>query len=162
MRIGGQALDEVEDEPNDANASLSSGELDIPTIQIMIRTGMNMMNLRKLTSESITKLIRTPGIIIQTSTLSSRATKLHLQCRACRSTKVVYPAAGLGGVGGGGSRDNALPRVCDACVSLVYPQVISINSRHTVTSCRTGQHLRAKRKTVPLIRTKSFMINAVS
>jgi len=112
MRIDG--LDGGEEEENDASASTSSGSLDIPNVQIMIQTGMNMMNLRQLTSESITRLIRTPGIIIQTSTLSSRATKLHLQCRACRSTKIVHPTTGLGG--GGGARENALPRVCDAYV----------------------------------------------
>ncbi|KAF8321331.1 MCM-domain-containing protein [Clavulina sp. PMI_390] len=78
----------------------------------MIHTAMNMMSLRKLTSESITKLIRIPGIIIQTSTLSSRATKLHLQCKVCRSPKVIYSSAGLGGSGGRG--ETQLPRVCDA------------------------------------------------
>lgn len=58
------------------------------------------------------KLVRIPGIVISASVLSSRATKLHLQCRACRSTRTVYPPSGLGGLGGGG--DRGLPRVCDA------------------------------------------------
>ncbi len=58
------------------------------------------------------KLIRIPGIVISASVLSSRATKLHLQCRACRSIKTMYPTAGLGGLGGGAER--GLPRVCDA------------------------------------------------
>lgn len=104
------AVDGEDDDAEDNEASTSKTS-DILNIQIMIRTGMNMMNLRGLTSDSITKLIRTPGIIIQASTLSSRATKLHLQCRACRTTKVVYPAVGLGGFGAG---DKGLPRVCDA------------------------------------------------
>jgi len=58
------------------------------------------------------KLVRIPGIVISASVLSSRATKLHLQCRACRSPKTIYPPGGLGGVGGGS--DRGLPRVCDA------------------------------------------------
>lgn len=58
------------------------------------------------------KLVRIPGIVISASVLSSRATKLHLQCRACRSTKVIYPSGGLGGLGAGA--DRGLPRVCDA------------------------------------------------
>lgn len=58
------------------------------------------------------KLVRVPGIVISASVLSSRATKLHLQCRACRSTKLVYPSGGMGGVGGGS--DRGLPRTCDA------------------------------------------------
>jgi len=58
------------------------------------------------------KLVRIPGIVISASVLSSRASKLHLQCRACRSTKIIYPQAGIGGLGGGS--DKGLPRVCDA------------------------------------------------
>lgn len=111
MAIDGQTGDDVD---GGGDASGPPGNGDIPTIQIMTHTAMNMMSLRKLTSESITKLIRTPGIIIQTSTLSSRATKLHLQCRACRSIKIVHPTSGLGGMGGNGAGDKTLPRVCDA------------------------------------------------
>lgn len=58
------------------------------------------------------KLVRLPGIVISASVLSSRAIKLHLQCRACRSTKIIYPQGGLGGLGGGSEK--GLPRVCDA------------------------------------------------
>ena len=76
---------------------------------------MNMQSLRNLTSESMNKLIRTPGIVIQTATLQARAVKLALRCRACGSTKRVYPASGLGGIGNGGGRgEQSLPRVCDA------------------------------------------------
>ncbi|KAF8202944.1 MCM-domain-containing protein [Pholiota molesta] len=60
-------------------------------------------------AEAIPKI---PGIVISASVLSSRATKLHLQCRACRSTKDIYPQGGLGGLGSGS--DRGLPRVCDA------------------------------------------------
>lgn len=58
------------------------------------------------------KMVRIPGIVIAASVLSSRATKLHLQCRACRSTRIIYPSGGLGGLGGGS--DRGLPRICDA------------------------------------------------
>ena len=58
------------------------------------------------------KLVRIPGIVISASVLSSRATKLHLQCRACRSIKIIYPPGGLGGLASGS--DRGLPRVCDA------------------------------------------------
>jgi DNA replicative helicase MCM subunit Mcm2 (Cdc46/Mcm family) len=71
-----------------------------------------MLQFRDLTADTMNKLIRIPGIVISASVLSSRATKLHLQCRACRSIKIIYPAAGLGGLGGGAER--GLPRVCDA------------------------------------------------
>jgi DNA replication licensing factor MCM5 len=71
-----------------------------------------MLQFRDLTANTMNKLVRIPGIVISASVLSSRATKLHLQCRDCRIAKTVYPAGGLGGVGGGS--DRGLPRVCDA------------------------------------------------
>ncbi|KAG6910571.1 hypothetical protein DXG01_009521 [Tephrocybe rancida] len=84
----------------------------IPKVQVTLRSGLNMLQFRDLTADTMNKLVRIPGIVISASVLSSRATKLHLQCRACRSTKIVYPAGGMGGVGGGS--DRGLPRVCDA------------------------------------------------
>jgi DNA replication licensing factor MCM5 len=84
----------------------------IPKIHISVKSGLNMLQFRELTADTMNKLIRLPGIVISASVLSSRATKLHLQCRACRSIKVIYPAGGLGGLGGGAER--GLPRVCDA------------------------------------------------
>lgn len=84
----------------------------IPKLQISVKSGLNMLQFRDLTADTMNKLIRIPGIVISASVLSSRATKLHLQCRACRSIKTMYPAAGLGGLGGGAER--GLPRICDA------------------------------------------------
>ena len=71
-----------------------------------------MLQFRDLSANTLNKLVRIPGIVISTSVLSSRATKLHLQCRSCHSTKDLYPPIGLGGVGSGG--DRGLPRQCDA------------------------------------------------
>ena len=73
-----------------------------------------MIPFRDLTANTMNKLVRVPGIVISASILSSRATKLHLQCRSCRSVRMVYPPGGLGGVGGGS--DRGLPRQCDAPV----------------------------------------------
>ncbi|KAI6133247.1 MCM-domain-containing protein [Pisolithus croceorrhizus] len=84
----------------------------IPRIQIMMQSGLNMQRFRDLTADTMNKLVRIPGIVISASVLSSRATKLHLQCRACKSTKIIYPPGGLGGLGGGS--DRGLPRTCDA------------------------------------------------
>ncbi|KAF8078299.1 MCM2/3/5 family-domain-containing protein [Lyophyllum atratum] len=84
----------------------------IPKVQVTLRSGLNMLQFRELTADTMNKLVRIPGIVISASVLSSRATKLHLQCRACRSTKIVHPAGGMGGVGGGS--DRGLPRFCDA------------------------------------------------
>ncbi|QRW22854.1 DNA replication licensing factor MCM2/3/5 family pretein [Rhizoctonia solani] len=84
----------------------------IPSIQIMLRSGQNMTSFRDLTANTFSRLVRIPGIVVSVSVLASRATKLHLMCRACRGTKILYPQQGLGGIGSGG--DRGLPRVCDA------------------------------------------------
>ncbi|KAI0762684.1 ATP dependent DNA helicase [Fomes fomentarius] len=84
----------------------------IPNVQVLVRSGLNLQQFRDLTANTMNKLVRIPGIVISASVLSSRATKLHLQCRACRSTKIIYPPSGLGGLGGGSER--GLPRTCDA------------------------------------------------
>lgn len=121
---------------NGARGDAGAGDVDqeIPSIQIMVKSGLNMLQFRDLTvryiglctpylatcshlvrvpqANTLTKLVRIPGIIISTGHLQSRATKLHLQCRACRSPKIMTAPPGLGGVGGG--FDRGLPRVCDA------------------------------------------------
>ncbi|KAN0134920.1 MCM domain containing protein [Lactarius tabidus] len=99
----------LEGGPNDKPEDLTDS---IPKLQISVKSGLNMLQFRELTADTMNKLIRIPGIVISASVLSSRATKLHLQCRACRSIKTMYPAAGLGGLGGGAER--GLPRICDA------------------------------------------------
>ncbi|KAF9498074.1 MCM-domain-containing protein [Pleurotus eryngii] len=84
----------------------------IPKVQITLRSGLNLLPFRDLTANLMNKLVRVPGIVISASVLSSRATKLHLQCRACHSVRMIYPAGGMGGVGSGS--DRGLPRICDA------------------------------------------------
>ncbi|KAF8591962.1 MCM-domain-containing protein [Ramaria rubella] len=84
----------------------------VANIQVTVKTGLNMLQFRDLTADTLTKLVRIPGIVISSSVLSSRATKLHLQCRSCRSTKILFPPSGLGGMGSGS--DRGLPRFCDA------------------------------------------------
>ncbi|KAL1761022.1 MCM2/3/5 family-domain-containing protein [Schizophyllum commune] len=78
----------------------------IPRVQVTIRSGLNMLQFRELTADVMSKLVRVPGIVISASVLSSRATKLHLQCRSCRHVHIVHPAAGIGG------SDSVLPRKC--------------------------------------------------
>jgi DNA replication licensing factor MCM5 len=81
-------------------------------MQILLKSGLNLQQFRDLSANTMNKLVRIPGIVISASVLSSRATKLHLQCRACRSVKTINPPAGLGGLGGGAER--GLPRKCDS------------------------------------------------
>ncbi len=83
----------------------------IPRVQVTGNSGLNLLQARELTANIMNKLVRMPRIVISASVLSLRATKLHLQCRACRSIKIIYPQGGLGGLGNGS--DRGLPRVCD-------------------------------------------------
>lgn len=71
-----------------------------------------MLQFRDLSADTLNKLVRVPGIVISTSVLSSRATRLHLRCKECGIPKDIIPPNGLGGLGGGA--DRGLPRQCDA------------------------------------------------
>ncbi|KAK4689763.1 DNA replication licensing factor MCM5, partial [Tremellales sp. Uapishka_1] len=94
---------------NESAGSTSTAATDaIPEMQVTIRSGMNMLQFRELTADTLTTLVRLPGIVINASQLSSRATELHLLCKGCRSTKIVKVAGGMGGDRAG------LPRKCDA------------------------------------------------
>ncbi|KAF5384687.1 hypothetical protein D9757_006222 [Collybiopsis confluens] len=84
----------------------------IPKIQITLKSSLNLLQFRGLTADTMNKLVRIPGIVIAASTLSSRATKLHLECRSCGHVKMIFPQGGLGGMGSGS--DRGLPRVCEA------------------------------------------------
>lgn len=81
-------------------------------MQITLSSALNLLQFRELTANTMNKLVRIPGIVISASVLFSRATKLHLHCRACGHIKVVYPPSGLGGLGSGS--DRGLPRQCEA------------------------------------------------
>lgn len=96
----------------ESTSEVATAAASIPSVQVLIKSGLNLQQFRDLSANTMNKLVRIPGIVISASVLSARATKLHLQCRACRSTKLIYPSGGLGGIGGGSER--GLPRTCDA------------------------------------------------
>jgi DNA replication licensing factor MCM5 len=97
---------------NGSEERTEAASQSIPKVQVTLKSGLNMLQFRDLTANTMNKLVRIPGIVISASVLSSRSTKLHLQCRACKSTKIIYPPGGMGGLGNGS--DRGLPRVCDA------------------------------------------------
>ncbi|TFK23099.1 ATP dependent DNA helicase [Coprinopsis marcescibilis] len=84
----------------------------IPPIQVTIKSGLNLLQFRELTADTMNKLVRVPGIVISASVLSARATKLTVQCSTCGDTKLIYPQAGMGGMGSGS--DRGLPRRCES------------------------------------------------
>lgn len=97
---------------NGSEERTEAASQSIPKVQVTLKSGLNMLQFRDLTANTMNKLVRIPGIVISASVLSSRSTKLHLQCRACRSTKIIYPPGGMGVIGSGS--DRGLPRMCDA------------------------------------------------
>jgi DNA replication licensing factor MCM5 len=109
LRSARQILHPLSAAQNGVDGAPSLAEREIPDIQAVLRSGMNMIQFRDLTANTLTHLVRLPGIVISASTLSSRATSLHLQCKGCRSTKIVPVPGGMGD--GGGS---SLPRRCEA------------------------------------------------
>lgn len=84
--------------------SIGQERKDIPDFQVVLKSDANILSLRDLSSEYVTKLIRVPGIVIGAQALQSRATHLVLVCRHCQHKKVVQVPAGWTGV--------SLPRFC--------------------------------------------------
>lgn len=79
---------------------------EAPDCQVTLRSHANLTPMRDLHADSISHLVRVPGIVIGTTTLSSRATQLQIMCRDCRTTKALPVVSGFSGF--------TLPRYCDA------------------------------------------------
>ncbi|ODN83451.1 hypothetical protein L202_01589 [Cryptococcus amylolentus CBS 6039] len=90
------------------NGQPSLAAEEVPDMQVTVRSGMNLLQFRNLNANTLTTLVRLPGIVINASQLSSRATELALQCKSCRTVKHVKVSGAIGG------ERSALPRRCDA------------------------------------------------
>ncbi|KJE91381.1 minichromosome maintenance complex component 5 [Capsaspora owczarzaki ATCC 30864] len=77
---------------------------ELREIQVMLRSDGNPMQIRELTSDYISKLVKIPGIIISASTPRARATHLTIRCSNCSHTQQLPVASGFGGI--------SLPRKC--------------------------------------------------
>ena len=78
---------------------------ELPQHQLLLHSSVSHLNIRDLTANNVSQLVRIPGIVIGASTLSSKATVLSLQCRNCAD---IYPMTLNGGFTG-----VTLPRVCN-------------------------------------------------
>ncbi|GAA5964585.1 hypothetical protein JCM3765_007632 [Sporobolomyces pararoseus] len=76
----------------------------VPEIQLQLRSGSRLMQFRELGASSISNLVRLPGIVISASVLSSRAVRLHLNCKSCRNVTTMEVQGGFSGF--------QLPRKC--------------------------------------------------
>lgn len=88
----------------------SDSKKEFPDCQVMLHSDANYTLIRDLNASYISKLVRIPGIVIGASTLSSKATKLHIMCRTCRNIKIISVNGGFSSI--------QLPRTCDSPATL--------------------------------------------
>jgi DNA replication licensing factor MCM5 len=69
-----------------------------------LHSSVSQTSIRGLTATNVSHLVRIPGIVIGASTLSSKATSLHIQCRNCGNVEHIAVHSGFSGI--------TLPRVC--------------------------------------------------
>ncbi|KAI7817071.1 hypothetical protein BC939DRAFT_390527, partial [Gamsiella multidivaricata] len=83
----------------------SNMDVEIEDYQVVLHSSANMIKIRHLNANSISKLIRISGIIIAASPLTSKATVLQIRCKSCSKTKRMPIQAGFSGI--------SMPRTCD-------------------------------------------------
>ncbi|KAF9925266.1 minichromosome maintenance protein 5 [Mortierella alpina] len=88
----------------------TSAEVEIEDYQVALHSSANMIKIRHLNANSISKLVRISGIIIAASPLTSKATMLQIRCKTCAKTKKLPIQAGFSGV--------SMPRTCDLNVDV--------------------------------------------
>ncbi|MCJ1363999.1 minichromosome maintenance protein 5 [Acarospora aff. strigata] len=76
----------------------------LPEHQLLLHSTVSQISIRDLNATNISHLVRIPGIVIGASTLSSKATSLHIQCRNCQYSQALPVSGGFSGI--------TLPRVC--------------------------------------------------
>src|SRR6478752_4783657 len=79
-------------------------KVEIPKHQLLLHSNADDVSIRNLDSETISRLVRVPGIVIGASVMSSKATELHVQCRNCGHSQDIHILGGFAGV--------TLPRQC--------------------------------------------------
>lgn len=101
---------------------LEDGSLpEVKDVQVMLyKSGANgslaqSVSMRDIKPEQfVSRLVIVPGIVTSASRPKHKATKVTIQCRTCKSTKVLICKPGMGGT--------MIPRQCDA------PQLTDINN----------------------------------
>ncbi|KAF2841308.1 MCM-domain-containing protein [Patellaria atrata CBS 101060] len=61
----------------------SQPRINLPEHQLLLHSTASQISIRDLNATNVSHLVRIPGIVIGASTLSSKATRLHIQCRNC-------------------------------------------------------------------------------
>ncbi|GAD92036.1 DNA replication licensing factor Mcm5, putative [Paecilomyces variotii No. 5] len=82
----------------------SERDVVVPPHQLLIHSSVTHISIRDLNATNISHLVRIPGIVIGASTLSSKATLIHIQCKNCGHTENISVEGGFSGL--------TLPRQC--------------------------------------------------
>ncbi|KAL1850292.1 minichromosome maintenance protein 5 [Paecilomyces lecythidis] len=82
----------------------SERDVVVPPHQLLIHSSVTHISIRDLNATNISHLVRIPGIVIGASTLSSKATLVHIQCKNCGHTENISVEGGFSGL--------TLPRQC--------------------------------------------------
>ena len=78
--------------------------VQLPQHQLLLHSSVAHVSIRDLTAQSVSHLVRIPGIVIGASTLSSKATLVTIQCRNCQHIQQIAVEGGFSGI--------TLPRQC--------------------------------------------------
>ncbi|XP_033722049.1 DNA replication licensing factor MCM5 [Tursiops truncatus] len=98
-----EAAKEVADE---VTRPRPAGDEVLQDIQVMLKSDASPSSIRSLKSDTMSHLVKIPGIIIAASGVRAKATRISVQCRSCRNTLTnVAMRPGLEGY--------ALPRKCN-------------------------------------------------
>jgi DNA replication licensing factor MCM5 len=97
----GQALDTLV--APDAKAE-AGGQL--PHIQVLFTGDLIPTQIRDVSAQDVNRLVLVPGIVINASRTRPKATRLHIRCSNCGSSRDIPAPGGLGSV--------TLPRTCSA------------------------------------------------
>ena len=78
--------------------------VELPEHQLLLHSSVSHISIRDLTATNVSHLVRIPGIIIGASTISSKATVVHIECRSCGTPDQIVVEGGFSGL--------TLPRTC--------------------------------------------------
>ncbi|PGH00765.1 hypothetical protein AJ79_08103 [Helicocarpus griseus UAMH5409] len=82
----------------------SDRNIELPEHQLLLHSSVSHITIRDLNATNISHLVRIPGIVIGASTISSKATRLHLTCKNCGERENITVDGGFSGI--------TLPRIC--------------------------------------------------
>lgn len=79
-------------------------DLNLPSHQLLLHSSASHISIRDLNATNISHLVRIPGIVIGASTISSKATLVHIRCKSCDHSENIQVDGGFAGL--------TLPRRC--------------------------------------------------